>query len=315
MQIDHFVSTTLLPERSDTVWLNKRVRLSRSIFDRESEMVDVVDEDDALGEKVRRKRLKMHLIRSGDLARLYRLPLHSGSSILDHFDKFYHDSVLSLSLEEKAIILQHCYNANRHRTDLINSRYYHGVVDDSFTVACEKAIDCEYRLFEQRVSGQEDAHFVAYFYFPCSTSPHRQWSFYSLQTEEYKHIWHCPALTRASTNRVELSEILDVLTNQWITQSIFNYTKRLYPQSYSYMYSTPNKICNCTELIGPVLFIRKTKGHSRYQSGVWSLKRLCRFFIVNFFYNDKSLIEALLPPREFKEIFNESKIFTHTWLY
>lgn len=324
-----------LPNRSDTKWLNQQIERSRKVFQGASETVTVVRYvEDPLCTVTTTSTLSMHLLRSEDLAKLYDFQLHSNATTLEGFDKWYHDNVKRLSCIEKGEILRQCYNANRHRVDLINNRYYHGVVNDSFVIACEQTVDCKYRLFEERISTKDTIHFRGSIYFPCGATPHRTWSFYSIQISESEHIWHSAVQAKSGVNRLTLSEIIDVFVNHWFPQSLRDCVRIRYghlrlDRVTSGVCLSP-KLCDCVGFTGNVKHYNKYSfgignaksvtyacqgGFSRFKSGVWKLSHLCTFFIVNFFYNDKSLLKAILPPGTFAQLEEESKVFTHSWRY
>jgi hypothetical protein len=320
------VSTLLLPERSDTKWLNERVTKSRKIFDGDTTVVQVVKRRHKVKNRARNEvtctvrgaeKVKMHLLRSLDIAKLYNFASHSRENQLVSYDKWYYDCVRSLPMNQKNIILQQCYDANRSRADLINNRFYHGVVNDSFVSACERYVTCEYRLFEIH-----NGRFVGHFHYMCKSGI-KKWSYYTIEVTNNKHIWHSPELAKELIDRLELSEILHVFINQWIPEQVLEwvhayYSERWYPGWDRYLADNHiEKICNCASFNGGVLVTQPTaKGSSRFhQSGVWSLKRLCAFFVVNFFYADKSLIRAILPPRHFAALEETCKVYTHSWNY
>jgi len=256
-------------------------------------------------------------LRSHHLAVKHGIRSHSDTSYMDAFDSFFYRSLLVCSDVKNVIYKQSIYE-NRGRAELINNIYYHGVVNNSYVAALDRELNCNYRMYEIRRVGKYGSIFEGSIYFACTDTDHQEFQFYNVGAD----LWHSPEINILNFNESQLNGIIKFFLETVCRDAVIN-SYNAYIRRYSYrVFGTiaspmsPLNGCECFYVKDAPKCLTNTiiKGKSRYDS-VWRLQDICGFFIVNFFYSDKSLIKAILPPRHFAKLEEDCKIFTHSWKY
>jgi hypothetical protein len=216
---------------------------------------------------------------------------------------------------------------------LINNRYYHGVNNSSFRIGYKKERLCSYVLFESRESTKYGSTLRGCMLFSCRVTPDQEVEFYTLENKTPRAVWHSPTLHSMCCHENTLQGILNIFVDRICRGSVVStytdlqhrghyvtpitYFERAFyhfPQSLPHgdSYKSPAQLCDCYPLT--YLISGDVKGKTRFKE-VWRLQDICSFFVINFFYNDKTLVQSLLPTKLFKTLEEDSRYYTHRWRY